>query len=166
MYCADVAVAMPVADCSSSCSSAARVALSVLRHHGRKWTPRCWGCARAGAGRNVRAPAPRAAAEQAQIGLALVDDIEREYFRELKAGSERGIVPAPADFFELVRKHLPCFPVHPHGEPGKRELSLFTMTHLLQLGLDLDADDAAVRLAYRSLQRIVHPDIAGELHPP
>ncbi|KAK9823046.1 hypothetical protein WJX81_003146 [Elliptochloris bilobata] len=43
----------------------------------------------------------------------------------------RDIVPAPADFYEL-------------------------------LGLDLDAGAADVRLAYRSLQRIVHPDIAGE----
>ena len=49
---------------------------------------------------------------------------------------------------------------------AKENLTLFTMTHLLQLGLDLDADAAAVRLAYRSLQRIVHPDIAGELLPP
>ena len=37
------------------------------------------------------------------MGLEFVDDIEREYFREFKSSSERGIVPAPADFFELVR---------------------------------------------------------------
>ena len=54
-----------------------------------------------------------------QIGLALVDDIEREYFREFKAGSERTLVPAPADFFELVRNPWSCAPGHQHGEPGK-----------------------------------------------
>ena len=117
IYRADVALATPVAVCSSNSSSAAWVPLPTRR--GRNCTPPCLSCGRARTGRSVKAPAPRAAAEQAQIGLALVDDIEREYFREFKSGSERGIVPAPADFFELVRDPGSSCPGRLPVEPAK-----------------------------------------------
>ncbi|BDA49708.1 probable chaperone protein dnaJ C76, chloroplastic [Coccomyxa sp. Obi] len=65
--------------------------------------------------------------------LALVlSDIEREYYREVRADLADYLgVAAPSDFFQL-------------------------------LNLDLGATPVDIKASYRALQRLVHPDLVGE----